>query len=221
MGTFMFEKLVSEEAITGRIASNYHLVDLKSSPENNRVIRGLDVPSIRLEIERNFEAIKLLLDEQYSLLALEAKIAHVDFMEGKVERHSKGGKYGYLCSYVDCCKGVLSCRFYKREPMTNSGKMFTRTHLNPGKMRKVSYRALQKASGDIEELRDGMQTEVTFRWIRDSCVEVSKMRAKVRHLMTAVKTPKSIREVFKIDPRDIKRAVTPYNHGPKPEATKR
>lgn len=212
----MSQNPYSREAIVGRTEYNYGLAEAKNTEENNSAIRALDLGDIRADIQKNFELIKLLLDEQYSLLALEAKIAHIDYVDARKERHSKGGKYGYLCTYVSCHKKVVSCRFYKRVPLTNSGKMFQRTWLNPGKTRKVSYRALQKAAGDTEELRQGMLTEVTFRLVREACIDISNMRSRIQLLLGMVTERKGIREVFKIDPRDIARPVLPYNHGPKP-----
>ncbi|RYY74573.1 MAG: hypothetical protein EOO52_13495 [Gammaproteobacteria bacterium] len=203
----------SRDAIIGRTQVNYSLAEANNNEQANNAVRALDLGQVRADIQNKFELIQLLLDEQYSLLAVEAKIAHVDFADSRKERHANGGKYGYLCTSVVCFNKVLSCRFYKREPYTNAGKMFKRSWLNPGKTRKVSYRALQKASGDSEELRLGMVTEVTFRLIREACIDVSKMRARVKFLLSAFEERKGIREVFKIDPRDIVRPEVMYRRG--------
>lgn len=207
----MIEKSLKFDDIIVRTEYNYSLLTSNKNDDNKAAVRKLDLGQVRYDIQTNFELLRLLLDEQYSLMAIEAKIADVDYYDNRADRHKEGGKYGYLCPSVVCQNGSLSCRFYKREPAANAAKKFKRTWLNPGKTRKVSYVALQKAAGDTEELRQGMQTEVTFRLIRDACVEVSNMRSKVALLRDIFTKRKGIREVFKMDPRDIERPVIPYN----------
>ena len=206
----MIEKSMSFAAILGRTEYNYALVSANKSHESRAAILRMDLGEVRSDIQSNFELIRLLLDEQYSLMAVEAKIAEADYYDNRSERIKDGGKYGYLCASVIFQDHSLSCRFYKREPISNAAKFYKRTWLNPGKTRKVSYQALQKASGDTDELRQGMQAEVTFRLIREACIEVSTMRSKVALLRDKFTKRKSIREVFKMEPRDIKRPVIPY-----------
>lgn len=194
-------------AITSRTEANYGL--LRDKDKN--AVRHIDLGDIRAQIQSNLSLIEHLLDEQYSLYGIEAKIAGNDLFDFKKQRFENGEGFGYLTPAVDYQQKTLSCRFYKRTPSVNFGNKFDRKWLNAGKTRKVSYEALQKASADVDELRMGMHTEITFRLVRESCVDISKMRTKIKQLLTMAQNRKNIREAFKIDPLDITRPKRPLS----------
>lgn len=184
----------SIEAIRNRTERNYALI--RSSDPNS--VRNLDMPAVRYESLQNLKLIEHLLDEQYTLFGLEAKIASESLFDFKKERAQSGKQFGYLCSSVECLSKTISCRFYKRTP-SGSFKHFRKEWLNPGKMRKISYLALQKACADIDELRMGMQTEIVFRVSREGCIDTSKMRSRIRLLHEITENRKHIYQVFKVD----------------------
>jgi hypothetical protein len=191
----------SLEEISKRTEINYSML----RDTNKSAVRNLDLGELRHQIQTNLSLIEHLLDEQYSLFGIEAKIASNDLYDFKKERLKDGHGFGYLTPSVEYQKKTLSCRFYKRTPNMVFGKSFHRKWLNPGKTRKISYQALQKASADADELRIGMHTEVTFRLVREACVDISKMRTRIALLLDMARHRKGIREIFKMDPWDITR----------------
>lgn len=195
----------SVEAISARTQANYSL--LRDKDKNS--VRNLDLGDIRAKIQSNLSLIEHLLDEQYSLFGIEAKIAGNDLFDFKKQRFENGQGFGYLTPSVEYQQKTLSCRFYKRTPSMMFGKDFHRKWLNAGKTRKISYEALQKSSADVDELRMGMHTEITFRLVREACIDISKMRTKIKQLLNMAQNRKSIRETFKIDPLDITRPKKP------------